>query len=399
MKRLWAVVAVLALLLCASGVWAANSVVVESRTLATNAVDCPIHISFSNDAELQGVVVPLVVREVTAGTFVSSLRLSWDDRLHAGGPLADILYTQIFSDPLGTCRAGGFAQPYASNDTLKHAVGASPEGLRFVAIKIFGPYLAPGSDVTGSMVLSVDVTGPAGTFEIDTTCIDPASHLDFVLATSQAITPSFTKGVITTEINTAPTALCQDVTVSTGAGCVAEASIDAGSFDPDGGAVTLIQDPPGPYPMGQTLVELTVIDALCATDVCSAVVTVVDDVPPVVSCPADTVVVVEPGQTGAVVEFAFSASDECSSVNTISIPPSGTFFQPGVTPVQCIASDAVGNADTCTFYVAVGASGYCNDRPIDVNCDGQLDVFDMMDVINVLFGGAPEPGPCCNIEN
>lgn len=139
-------------------------------------------------------------------------------------------------------------------------------------------------------------------------------------------------------------------------------------------------------------------DVNCASSVCAATVTVIDNTPPIVTCQYDTVIVVEPGASGAVVEFASSASDECSTVMVACTPPSGTFFPIGISQVRCVAADAAGNADTCSFYVAVGSSGYCNDRPNDVNCDGSLDVFDMMQVIDVLFGGAPEPGPCCKMN-
>ncbi len=35
-------------------------------------------------------------------------------------------------------------------------------------------------------------------------------------------------------------------------------------------------------------------------------------------------------------------------------PPSGAFFQPGVTSVQCTATDVAGNSAMCSFSVTVG---------------------------------------------
>jgi hypothetical protein len=65
-------------------------------------------------------------------------------------------------------------------------------------MKIFSDALAPGIDLTGSMILTVDVTGITGAFEIDTTCADPANHLLFVEdGTGETIVPAFTKGTIT----------------------------------------------------------------------------------------------------------------------------------------------------------------------------------------------------------
>ena len=75
--------------------------------------------------------------------------------------------------------------------------------------------------------------------------------------------------------NQAPAAICQDVTVTAGAGISVEASIDNGSFDPDNGdTITLSQSPSGPYPIGQTNVTLTVEDNHGASSSCQAVVTV-----------------------------------------------------------------------------------------------------------------------------
>jgi uncharacterized repeat protein (TIGR03803 family) len=52
-------------------------------------------------------------------------------------------------------------------------------------------------------------------------------------------------------LNRPPVARCHDVTVSAGANCAADASVDDGSSDPDAGdTITVRQEPPGPYPLG-----------------------------------------------------------------------------------------------------------------------------------------------------
>ena len=52
--------------------------------------------------------------------------------------------------------------------------------------------------------------------------------------------------------NQVPVAKCKNVTVSAGANCTANASVDDGSFDPDGDPITITQSPAGPYPQGTT---------------------------------------------------------------------------------------------------------------------------------------------------
>jgi hypothetical protein len=83
--------------------------------------------------------------------------------------------------------------------------------------------------------------------------------------------------------NTPPVAQCKDMTVEADISCRAEASIDNGSYDPDGDEITLTQDPEGPYGLGTTLVTLTVTDSKDASTQCTGTVTVVDKTPPTIS--------------------------------------------------------------------------------------------------------------------
>src|SRR5439155_17675538 len=76
-------------------------------------------------------------------------------------------------------------------------------------------------------------------------------------------------------LNHPPVAKCKNVTVSAGLGCMANASIDDGSFDPDAcDSITLGQSPAGPYSPGLTTVTLTVTDNHGASSNCTATVTV-----------------------------------------------------------------------------------------------------------------------------
>jgi subtilisin-like proprotein convertase family protein len=110
--------------------------------------------------------------------------------------------------------------------------------------------------------------------------------------------------------NQAPVALCQDVTVAADANsCTASASVDAGSYDPDGDALTITQDPPGPYGIGVHNVTLTVTDPLDASSSCNATVTVVDETGPVISCNAPATIT----PPDAPVSFTATASDACGS--------------------------------------------------------------------------------------
>ena len=118
--------------------------------------------------------------------------------------------------------------------------------------------------------------------------------------------------------NTAPIARCQNVTVSAGPSCTANASIDNDSSDPDGDPLTLTQSPLGPYPVGMTNVMLTVTDGNGGSSSCSATVTVVDDTPPTISgVSASPSSLWPPNHKMVNVTINYSASDNCGATTCV----------------------------------------------------------------------------------
>ena len=92
--------------------------------------------------------------------------------------------------------------------------------------------------------------------------------------------------------NQPPVAVCQDITVAADASCLGHVTtedVDNGSSDPDGDPLTFTLDPPWPYPLGDTIVTLTVTDDGDLSDSCQATITVVDETPPDITCPPDVV--------------------------------------------------------------------------------------------------------------
>ena len=117
--------------------------------------------------------------------------------------------------------------------------------------------------------------------------------------------------------NRVPVAKARNVVVAAGDACgAAAASIDDGSSDEDGDALTITQSPAGPYMPGTTAVLLTVVDPGGATSQATATVTVVDQTPPAISCPAPITVPTSPGACSAPVTFTTTASDTCSPIAT-----------------------------------------------------------------------------------
>ena len=157
---------------------------------------------------------------------------------------------------------------------------------------------------------------------------------------------------VTVICNAPPVALCKNVTVSTDPGtCSAvSASVNNGSFDPDGDPITLVQTPAGPYALGTTPVTLTVTDSHGASSQCRATVTVVDKEPPKITCPA-AITRECTGPTGTDVSVVPSASDNCGAV-TANCSPSGP-FPVGSTTVTCTATDTAHNTSRCSTNVTV----------------------------------------------
>jgi hypothetical protein len=156
--------------------------------------------------------------------------------------------------------------------------------------------------------------------------------------------------------NRVPVARAKNVIVAAaGDACGAtDASVDDGSSDEDGDALTVTQSPAGPYPAGTTAVLLTVVDPSGATSQATATVTVVDQTPPAISCPAPITVSTSPGTCSAPVVFAPTASDVCSPpVSITSTPQSGSIFAAGVSTVTATARDAAGNSASCPIVVTV----------------------------------------------
>lgn len=159
-------------------------------------------------------------------------------------------------------------------------------------------------------------------------------------------------------VNRVPVAICADVVVSADTNCMANASVDHGSFDPDGDPITLVQSPPGPYPLGTNLVTLTVTDSHGDSNYCTASVIVLDTTPPSITCPSN-ITVEFATESGASVNYTVNAVDSCEPSPVVMIlPPSGSIFPIGTTEVDSTATDASGNQASCSFTVTVlGANG------------------------------------------
>jgi hypothetical protein len=152
--------------------------------------------------------------------------------------------------------------------------------------------------------------------------------------------------------NVSPIASCQDVTGTTDpTSCSGAASIDDGSYDPDGNLVGCTQSPPGPYGPGTTEVVLTCVDTDGLSSSCTAQVVIADAAPPTMGCPADATV--ECSDQQGTLEFETTVADNCQVASSSCTYPSGSSFPVGATVDLCTAQDDAGNQASCSFTVNV----------------------------------------------
>ncbi len=201
MKSHAIVLAIASCALLAGTARGANSVIVESKTVPAGAHDVTIGVRMANDLDLTALAVPLQIREITPGSFITRLALSWGGR--ADTVMTDGVINNQYATQNFTCQLGGFGfgDIVATHRDSSRAVGTSPEGVLFARVRVYSRPLLPGSDVEPSMRLIFNVTSTPGTFEIDTTCTRWNNHLAFAHLTSAGATvrvvPAFTKGIIT----------------------------------------------------------------------------------------------------------------------------------------------------------------------------------------------------------
>ena len=164
---------------------------------------------------------------------------------------------------------------------------------------IYSPSFVPaniGTNYAGDAGLS----GTTQEFSINTSAATPYTIVVNDVpgnAAGSVYTLQLPSCAVNCSVNHLPVAQAHDVTVEpANTGGTASASIDNGSFDPDGDPITLTQSPAGPYALGTTNVMLTVVDNKGATSQATANVTVVNpDFSIAATIPSVTVTA---GQTG-----------------------------------------------------------------------------------------------------
>ena len=165
--------------------------------------------------------------------------------------------------------------------------------------------------------------------------------------------------VVTVEDNVAPAAVCQNITVqldASGNVSITAGDVDGGSTDACGIATSSIDITDFTCAdIGTNNVVLTVTDVNGNSSTCVAVVTVEDDFPPTIVCPANITANTDLGMCSAVVGFPMAlGQDNCSvTVSQTGGLASGSAFPVGVNTVEFTATDNSGNTAVCSFTITV----------------------------------------------
>jgi ELWxxDGT repeat protein len=123
------------------------------------------------------------------------------------------------------------------------------------------------------------------------------------------------------------------------------------------------------FPLGTTRVTATARDRAGNSSTCAFTVVVVDTTPPGIVCPAN-VVAEATGSGGAVVAWPNVTATDLVSLQTVtSSPAPNTMFPVGATTVTARATDAAGNAASCSFVVTVADT-----TPPTISCPADIRV-------------------------
>jgi gliding motility-associated-like protein len=193
--------------------------------------------------------------------------------------------------------------------------------------------IATGTEISGEVTVTITATDQAGN----------SSSCDVLLNASD---------------QTSPTALCKDITVyldMTGEVTINAEDIDNGSTDNCGlSNIEIDKTEFDCSHLGVNTVTLTAIDDAGNTSTCTATVTVLDNIDPVLDCPAPVVLSADANCEAAVPDFTGAEStNNCGTATITQVPAAGTLVGAGVTTVTVTATDASGNSSSCTTTVTV----------------------------------------------
>ncbi len=188
-----------------------------------------------------------------------------------------VVYTTSSSSNISSAILSGL-------ETLTYTVSASPSAECDPLVLSYLPDSYAGVSGGESVVFEE-------TIEVPTDISDADLDADgYITCTVDFLADDTVVGTQTIDLyiplNEPPVALCQDLELEADGTCTADGDVDAGSYDPDGDAITYEYSAEGPFGVGTTAVTLTVTDPSGESDSCVGYVTVSDVTAPTVTTTA-----------------------------------------------------------------------------------------------------------------
>ena len=148
-----------------------------------------------------------------------------------------------------------------------------------------------------------------------------------------------------------------DVTATADAGSCANAAVDLGvpeTADNCAGELTVTNDAPASFPVGETTVTWTVTDVAGNTTTATQLVTITDDEAPSITAPADVTATADAGScANAAVDLGVpETADNCAGELTVTNDAPAS-FPVGETTVTWTVTDVAGNTTTATQLVTI----------------------------------------------
>ena len=231
---------------------------------------------------------------------------------------------------------------------------------------------------------SSDACGIASTSldTMDFDCNDVGPNIVTLTVTDVNANSTSCTATVTVADTVSPQCLTMNIVVFLDAN--GEASIDSNAVDNGSndacGISSIIVDPAQFFcaDIPSLQVTQTVMDVNGNSSSCTATVSVMDDIPPMIVCPPDIVVILDPGECRTHVQWPTpDVNDNCEVASMIQTggPPSNSIFEKETTTeIEYTATDGVGNTDVCTFNITVNpfpnplTSLVCNDQ-INISLD------------------------------
>ena len=168
---------------------------------------------------------------------------------------------------------------------------------------------------------------------------------------------------------TAPAAVTVNVDAGTCATAASNVTLGTPTTADNCSVASTTNDAPTSFSLGATTVTWTVTDGSGNTATATQVVTVVDNIDPVLSCPSNFTAYAAADSTLTSVNWsAATATDNCSIDTIYSDIQIGAYLPLGATTITYVAIDGSGNSDTCSFNITVVDTV----SPVITGCPGPI---------------------------